>query len=126
MAYTGGLAFYFGAVERIQLTWIGFQGAKLRFGSLRSPPSLISTRKGFLHGAAERTAVGRSRFRVWRCQKEVSRVEQHANRRYPRTNHSEPKMHGVRSYGELAASQCYFGTLRGSGERWRECPPTNN
>ena len=48
----------FWAVERIQLTWLGLQGSKVTL-RLFGVTSLISTRKGFLHEAAERTAVGR-------------------------------------------------------------------
>ena len=47
----------------------------------------------------------------------ASKLRGESNRALPRTDHSEPKMHGVRNCGVLAVSQCCFGTLRGPGER---------
>ena len=38
----------FGAVERIQLTWLGLQRSKVTLRLFGQQPSLISTRKGFL------------------------------------------------------------------------------
>jgi hypothetical protein len=60
--------------------------------------------------------------RVWRCQREVKSdkltgVERAWQTELSRTDHSEPKVHGVHNCGVLTASQYCFGTLRGPGER---------
>jgi hypothetical protein len=47
----------------------------------------------------------------------TGRLKSKVNGRCSGLTNSEPKMHGVCNCGVLAASQCCFGTLRGSGER---------